>query len=178
MCEDSYTLVMLFVRLFVCVSLCLLIHMYLYTVQSVVLLTLFALITQWTSATTCLPFKETVNTCWENTEGLITHPCFLPTATRPWVKWKQYQSFYTCCSTSQKKRSMFKCHSKYHIETLSSHQLIFSLCLLWNFLKAISHSACFSGKRKSVIWFLSMSTEKAWAQSSYSIETILFYHMS
>ncbi len=178
MCEDSYTLVMLFVRLFVCVSLCLLIHMYLYTVQSVVLLTLFALITQWTSATTCLPFKETVNTCWENTEGLITHPCFLPHSYKTLSEMKTISIFLYMLQHISEKKVNVKCHSKYHIETLSSHQLIFSLCLLWNFLKAISHSACFSGKKKVCNMIFIHVYWKAWAQSSYSIETILFYHMS
>ncbi len=41
-----------------------------------------------------------------------------------------------------------------------------------NFWRPLVTQHVFSGKRKSVIWFLSMSTEKAWAQSSYSIETI------
>ncbi len=72
MCEDSYTL---FMHLFVCVVCLCCLSICTYIQYSHLFCWLFALITQWTSATACLPFTETVNTCWENTEALITHLC-------------------------------------------------------------------------------------------------------
>ncbi len=158
MCEDSYTL---FMHLFVCVCLCLLIHMYLYTVQSFVLLTV--------CSDNTVDFSHSLSSLYRDSKHMLrkhrglNYSSLFPPPQLQDLEWNENNINLSIHAAAHlRKRSMFKCHSKYHIETLSSHQLIFFLCLLWNFLKAISHSACFSGKRKSVIWFVSVSMEKAW----------------
>jgi len=57
-------------------------------------------------------------------------------------------------------------------------QLIFSLWLLWNISKAISHSVCFSGKSKFVISFLFPSIEKHEQSNFILLKPARFFYIT
>jgi len=114
------------------------------------LLTLSTLITQWTSATTCLLFTESKHMLRKN-RGLNYSSLFSPHSYKTLTEMKTISIFLYMQQHISGKGNSSSVIANIVLKHQLQLRLIFSPCLLWNILKAISHSVCFSRKRNFFI---------------------------